>query len=333
MGLRSIRTHSLGALAILLTVLSACGRSALPPASTADPTAVLSATPLPTALPSSVPAPTAAPTAMPAPTTVPTAVPAQDATAAAVQALLEYYDLLTQQYYDQAYHVWAHDGAASGQTADAFAQGFAGTAGISVVLDRAIIDGDQVTVPITIFSVENQPDQSQQARRFSGTYTLTHAADGWKIAGARIAATTAPPPSDIADGPSVVQAYYQAINAQNEPRAYTLWDQNGAASQQGYVAFAQGFAQTARVTLHAGPATTGAAAGSIYAQVPVVIFADQRDGSTHAYCGIYTVRRANVLPFDQFGWRITRAELLPVPDLAPGSDRVPQLLSGQCPAH
>jgi hypothetical protein len=323
MGLRPMRAYALGILAILLVALSACGPSATSPAPTAEPTAVLSATSPPSGSPSSVPAPT----------TVPTAAPTQDASVAAVQALLDYYDLLTQQHYDQAYHVWAQDGAASGQTAEAFAQGFAGTAGISVLLDRASRDGDQVTVPITIFSVENQPDQSQQAQRFSGTYTLTQAADGWKIAGANIAASAAPLPSDIADGPSVVQAYYQAINAQNEPWAYTLWDQNGAASQQRYLAFAQGFAQTARVDLHAGQATTGAAAGSLYAQVPVVIFADQRDGSTQAYCGIYTVRRANVPPFDQFGWRITRAEVLPVPDLAPGSDRVPQLLGGQCPAR
>ncbi|NNJ13725.1 hypothetical protein EKD04_025705 [Chloroflexales bacterium ZM16-3] len=326
MSFPKIRVLTIGALAILLASLSACGPA--------------TATPAPTAVPASAPVPTAAPivvpTAAPAPpTSAPTAAPAQIDTAAAVQTILDYYDAIGQQRYDQAYLLWAQGGAASGQTAAAFAQGHAGTAGISVLLDRATASADSVTVPITIFSVENQSDQSQQAQRFDGSYTLALESGSWKIAGATIAATDAasPPIAAVADGLSLVQAYYQAINDQNYPRAYTLWAQNGAASEQSYAAFAQGFAQTVQVDLTAGSIQTSGAAGSIYAQLPVVIFAHQRDGSTQPYCGTYTLRRTNVPPFDSFGWRIQSAGLLAVADVAPGSDLIQQLLGGQCAAR
>jgi hypothetical protein len=192
-----------------------------------------------------------------------------------------------------------------------------------------------VTVPITILSVANQSDQTQQAQRFSGSYTLAREAGRWKIAIANIATgdTSAPPPAAIADGLSVVLAYYQAINDENYPRAFTLWAQGGAASGQSYAAFVQGFAQTAQVDLITGALQTSGAAGTIYAQLPVVIFAHQRDGSTQPFCGNYTLRRANVPPFDTFGWRIMSAATLAVADVKPGSDLVQKLLSGQCAAR
>lgn len=307
----------IGGLALLLVALSGCAPATVAPAPTSAPTSAPAAT--------TAPAPTVAP--------APTAAPAGDE-AGAVQTILDYYDAIGQQRYDQAYRLWAQDGAASGQTAAAFAQGFATTAGVSVLLGRASRDGGQVRVPITILTVENQADQSQQARRFDGDYTLAPTADGWRISGASIApADAAPPLADIADGLSVVRAYYAAISDQNYARAYTLWAQNGAASDQSYAAFAQGFADTARVDLAVGDLQTSGAAGSIYAQLPVVIFAQQRDGSTQAFCGTYTLRRANVPPFDSLGWRIMSAGILPIADVAPGSDSVQQLLGGQCAAR
>ena len=143
-------------------------------------------------------------------------------------------------------------------------------------------------------------------------------------------AATAAQPAAVADGLSVVQAYYQAISAQDYPQAYTYWAQDGAASGQAYATFAQGFAQTTKVDLVVGPAQTNGAAGSIYAELPVVIFAQQRDGSTQSFCGTYTLRRANVPPFDSFGWRIMSAATLQVADVQPGSDLVQQLLGGRC---
>lgn len=103
------------------------------------------------------------------------------------------------------------------------------------------------------------------------------------------------------DALRVLQAYYQAIDAGNYPRAYTYWEGNGTASQQSHSVFVQGFASIDRVTLATGPAKINAAAGSAYTEVPVVVLVQQRDGSRQSFCGNYRLRRANVSPFDTFG--------------------------------
>ncbi|HEU5100094.1 MAG TPA: hypothetical protein VFU22_13795 [Roseiflexaceae bacterium] len=307
----------LGCSAALLLVLSACGLSS------AEPT-----------LPSSAPAPTAAPQP---PQSAPTTQPPAELTesTAAVQVVLDYYQAITQQHYDQAYGLWAEGGAASGQTRSAFAQGYANTAGLSVLLDRATLSADAVTVPITIVSVLNQSEQTQQPQRFSGTYTLRQEAGGWRIASANIAEgqASAEPPASTADALRVLQAYEQAIDEGNYPRAYTYWESNGTASQQSYTVFVEGFASTDRVTLATGQARTNAAAGSVYTEVPVVVLGQQRDGSREAFCGSYRLRRANLPPFDTFGWRINSASILKLENAELDSDTRERLLAGQCAAR
>ena len=131
----------------------------------------------------------------------------------------------------------------------------------------------------------------------------------------------------------MLQACEQALDAGNYPRADTYWDSNGTASQQSYTVFVQGFASTDRVTLATGQARTNAAAGSVYSEVPVVVFPQQRDGSRQPFCGTYRLRRANLPPFDTFGWRISSAATLQTPSIEPGSDTVQQLLNGRCAAR
>jgi hypothetical protein len=203
-----------------------------------------------------------------------------------------------------------------------------------VLLDRATVSGEAVTVPITILSVLNHSDQTQQPQRFSGTYTLRQEGGGWRIASANIteADAAADPPASTGDALLVLQAYYQAIDEGNYSRAYTYWENNGTASQQSYTVFAEGFASTDRVTLATGPAQINAGAGSAYTEVPVVVFA-QRDGKDQSFCGNYRLRRANVPPFDTFGWRISSASTLQTPNIKPGSDTVRQLLNGRCAAR
>jgi hypothetical protein len=170
---------------------------------------------------SNVPSCTAAPQ-LPesAPTTQPPA--GLTDTTAAVQVVLDYYHAIAQKRYDQAYGLWAQNGAASGQTLTEFKQGYANTAGLSVLLDGATVSGDAVTVPITILSMLNQSDQTQQPQRFTGTYTLLQETGGWRIASANIAEgdAVAEPPASTGDALHVLQAYYQAIDAGNYPRAY-----------------------------------------------------------------------------------------------------------------
>ncbi len=121
----------LGCSAALLVVLSACGLSSAAPT-----------------LPSSAPAPAAAP--QPPESALLTQPPAGlTDTTAAVQVVLDYYNAIAQKHYDQAYGLWAEGGAASGQTRSEFEQGYANTAGLSVLLDRATVSGEAVTLPIT----------------------------------------------------------------------------------------------------------------------------------------------------------------------------------------
>ena len=307
----------LGCGAALLVVLTACGLSRAEPAR-----------------PSGAPAPTAAPQPQEsAPTTQPPAGFTEST--AAVQVVLDYYIAIAQKQYDQAYSLWAQNGAASGQTRSEFEQGYANTAGLSVLLDRATVSGDALTVPITIPSVLNRSDQTQRPQRFTGTYTLRQEAGGWRIASAKIAEgdAAAEPPASTGDALRVVQAYYEAIDAGNYPRAYTYWERNGTASQQSYTVFVQGFASTDSVTLATGQAQTNAAAGSVYTEVPVVVFPQQRDGSRQPFCGTYRLRRANASPFDTFGWRINSAATFQTPNVEPGSDTVRRLLNGGCAAR
>jgi hypothetical protein len=249
--------------------------------------------------------------------------------------VLDYYQAIAQKQYDQAYGLWAEGGAASGQTRTAFEQGYANTSGLSVLLDRATVSGDAVTVPITILSVLNQSEQTQQPQRFEGTYTLRQEAGGWRIASANIAEgdASAEPPASTGDALRVMQAYEQAIDEGNYPRAYTYWESNGTASQQSYTVFVQGFARTDSVTLATGQARTDAAAGSVYTEVPVVVLGQQSDGKEQSFCGTYRLRRANVPPFDRFGWRINSASILKLENTELDSDTIQRLLAGQCAAR
>src|SRR5689334_3749471 len=137
-------TRNLGQLALaalcLAIALAGCGPSAGAPAQTKQPTQAPESAPAPAqptvVPPTSVPATPAAPTAEP-PTSVPagpaqpapTAIPTPASTAAdpvaAIQTVLDYYAAINEQAYDRAYHLWAQNGAASGQTFDQFKQGFA----------------------------------------------------------------------------------------------------------------------------------------------------------------------------------------------------------------
>jgi len=255
-------------------------------------------------------------------------------TTAAVKVVLDEYQAIAQKQYDQAYGLWAEGGAASGKTRSEFKQGYANTAGLSVLLDRATVSGDAVTVPITILSVLNNSDQTQQPQRFEGTYTLRQEAGSWRIASANIdeSDAVAEPPASTSDALRVLQAYYQAINDGNYARAYTSWENNGTASQQSYTVFVEGFASTDSVTLTTGQAQTNAAAGSVYTEVPVVV-GQQRDGSRQSFCGNYRLRRANVPPFDTFGWRINSASILKLENADLDSDTIQRLLAGQCAAR
>lgn len=330
-----LRHAPFAALAVLLIALSACG-PLTPASSTASNTPVAASTALVASAAPSVNA--ASPTASALPTgAAPSSAPSQLDPAYAVQTLVNYYRAISDRAYDQAYALWANDGAASNQTFDQFKQGFASTAGLSLRFGSIQTTGDQVVVPVTLTSITNDPtnpQNPQSVQHFEGTYTLAPAsnANGWQLASAAIKQTSSSDPQAevIADPLKLLQAYYDALNNGEYARAYTYWTGIGRASRQDFVQFEQGFATTARVAIELGAPNGQGAAGSAYADVPIVIVATQRDQTQQTYCGTYTLRRSNVPPFDQFGWQIETAKIAAIDAVQPGSDQAQQLLSNGC---
>lgn len=320
------------ALALVL-LLAACGT---PAAST--PTAAPTSAPAAPAATADPAAPSSAPAATPAPaaTNAPgaTAAPAAS-TAGAVQTLLDYYNHINQQEYDASYALWANKGAASGQTLDQFKTGFAKTVRVDVMVgEPSPAANGTVAIPATVLSVVNAPGitADQTIEQYTGTYTLAPVAGGWQIASASIAAANggALPPAELASPESALKAYYAAITGQALAHAFTIWNGNGQASQHDFDSFAAGYAQTRSATVALGTGQEQGAAGSLYNELPAVVHATSADGSEQTFCGTYTMRRANVPPFDTLGWHIEGAKIAPHAAVAPGSPEEQQLLANGC---
>ena len=70
----------------------------------------------------------------------------------------------------------------------------------------------------------------------------------------------------------VIRDYYQAINDRDFERAYHEWGDNGAANNQSFDQFRQGYDQTDHVVAEIGqPSRIDAAAGSRYINIPVTL--------------------------------------------------------------
>jgi hypothetical protein len=263
----------------------------------------------------------------------PAAIPAETAYIAAVQTILDYYTAIDEQRYPAAYALWGDDGAASQQSLASFQQGFARTVRVSVQIgDRSQAsiapDSASVQVPVSLLAVVNAAS-AQSVQHYRGSYTLApQSADGdWRIVSATLAEAPNPAPSDPGQ---LLQGYYQSINAGDFGRAYTDWGQNGLASQQSFSQFVQGFATTGQVAIRLGPAQEEGAAGSVFATLPVVIVETQNSQPVRTFCGTYTLRRSNLPPFDQLGWRIERASIAAAAPVAIDSDAAQQLLDSGC---
>jgi hypothetical protein len=129
-----------------------------------------------------------------------------------------------------------------------------------------------------------------------------------------------PSPSDslaTIGPPDVIRGYYTAIRDRDFRRAYEMWAEGGTASGQTLEQFAAGFARTARVEVEiVGPERTEGAAGSIYAEVDVVVRARTTDGEDQRFEGTYTLRRVNDVPGatpEQLRWHIQSANLTRAP--------------------
>lgn len=117
----------------------------------------------------------------------------------AVELVRSYYSAINGRDYDSAYRLWSDDGAASHQSAQQFANGFADTTGVSVQVGTP---GDEdagagqryIEVPVTVTATH--ADGSQH--RYAGSYVLHRTVvDGasaderaWRINSAKLRETT-----------------------------------------------------------------------------------------------------------------------------------------------
>ncbi|MDR3476138.1 MAG: hypothetical protein P4M09_31220 [Devosia sp.] len=92
---------------------------------------------------------------------------------------------------------------------------------------------------------------------------------------------------DRSTAASLVKSFYNAVNRHEYARAYTYF---GANPPQPYQPFADGYADTASVTVVTGAATSDGAAGSTYFTLPVAIDAVQSNGTHRQFAGCYTTR-------------------------------------------
>lgn len=112
---------------------------------------------------------------------------------------------------------------------------------------------------------------------------------------------------------TVVEKYYEAIDAGDYRSAYLQWGGNGTASGKTYSRFRQGFAQTAHSRVVTGEPVNGdAAMGSVYVDVPVEVFAILKNGHKQHFRGHYTLRRVNGVDGAsnaQLHWHLTSSAL------------------------
>jgi hypothetical protein len=114
----------------------------------------------------------------------------------------------------------------------------------------------------------------------------------------------------------VIRGYYRAIAQRNYQQAYSAWEGDGAASQQSFEQFRQGFANTACVAVEVGvPGQLNGAAGSSYIEIPVTVTAITKDGTPQRFHGSYVLRRVNNVPGstpEQRRWHLYSANITPI---------------------
>jgi hypothetical protein len=91
-----------------------------------------------------------------------------------------------------------------------------------------------------------------------------------------------------------LQAYYDAIADREYMRAYYLWADSGRASNQTLQSFRDGFKTTGSTEVRIGNGRLEGAAGSQYAEFPVVVEATTGQGTPQRFEGTYVLRRSVV---------------------------------------
>jgi hypothetical protein len=114
----------------------------------------------------------------------------------------------------------------------------------------------------------------------------------------------------------VIRDYYSAIAHRDYEQAYLAWEGEGAASQQSFEQFRQGFINTESTAVEVGePGRVDGAAGSSYIEIPVSITATTTNGTQQQFRGSYVLRRVNDVTgstLEQRRWHLYSAKITPV---------------------
>jgi heat shock protein HslJ len=125
---------------------------------------------------------------------------------------------------------------------------------------------------------------------------------------------------DLSNPVGLMASFYNAINMRDYQRAYRYFETPPGRLDD----FSRGYANTEKVTLLVEPPTRiEGAAGSLYAEVPTILIAHQRNGRERIFVGCYVVRKSNV---SGGPWKISRSTV----STAPNITNVPALFSQAC---
>jgi hypothetical protein len=118
----------------------------------------------------------------------------------------------------------------------------------------------------------------------------------------------------------LLASFYNAINTRDYQRAYRYFETPPGRLED----FTRGYANTENVTLLVEPPTRiEGAAGSLYAEVPTILIAHQRNGRERIFVGCYVVRKSNI---SGGPWKISRSTI----STAPNITNVPALFAQAC---
>jgi hypothetical protein len=96
---------------------------------------------------------------------------------------------------------------------------------------------------------------------------------------------------------NVVQTYYALLEAGRFAQARRLWSGAGEASELGETAFAASFGRYREYHAQVGaPGVIEGAAGSLYVEVPVVLYGRLQGGEAFSRKAVVTLRRVNDVP-------------------------------------
>jgi hypothetical protein len=125
-------------------------------------------------------------------------------------------------------------------------------------------------------------------------------------------------PTSAQGAANVVQTYYALLESGKYRDAWNLWSDGGKASGMSAADFAASFAKYAEYHAQIGaPGRIEGAAGSLYVEVPVVVYGRLKSGEEVHMNGPVTLRRVNDVPGStarQRQWHISASGVRPRPN-------------------